>query len=100
MSEMGRDLENRVWKVEKVLDTHVRPFLHTLGGEIEILGVENGKVALHITGVSATCPGGREAVHVFVEEILRQSCSWMENLEVVSSVSAELLDFALGILRK
>ncbi len=50
----------------------VRPYLHTHGGEVEVLGVEHGVVRVQLTGACSGCTSAAETLRHGVEEALRE----------------------------
>lgn len=63
-------------RVEKALEK-VRPLLHSHGGDVELLGIENGLVRLRLEGSCHGCPSStmtlknaiREAIYEFAPDI-------------------------------
>ncbi len=63
----NEDLKNRL---EAFIDTDVRPFLQQDGGDIEVLGVEDGIVKVHLQGACGTCPSSIMTLQFGVERRL------------------------------
>lgn len=63
------DLKNRL---EAFIDTDVRPFLQQDGGDIELVGVENGIVKVHLQGACGTCPSSIMTLQFGVERRLKE----------------------------
>ncbi len=68
-------------KVEEVLDK-VRPVLERDGGNVELIGVENGTVKVKLVGACAGCPLSQLTLKNGIERILKQEIP--EVKEVVS----------------
>jgi len=68
-------------KVEEVLDK-VRPVLERDGGNVELVGVENGTVKVKLVGACAGCPLSQLTLKNGIERILKQEIP--EVKEVVS----------------
>lgn len=60
------DLETRVMKA---LDK-TRPFLHSHGGDVELLGVAEGVVNLRLVGNCRSCPSSTETLKLAIEQAI------------------------------
>jgi len=60
------DLESRV---RQALES-VRPFLHTHGGEVELVGIESGVVRLRMQGSCKGCPSSEDTLKNRIEEAI------------------------------
>ncbi len=63
------DLETRV---RQALDT-VRPYLDSHGGNVELLGVEDGRVRLRLQGSCQSCPSSSVTLKLAIEEAIYQA---------------------------
>jgi Fe-S cluster biogenesis protein NfuA len=70
-------------QVRRVLVREVAPLLHLDGGDVEVLGVEDGVARLRLSGVCGGCPGTVQAVVFALEEELRRRVPGIEYLEAV-----------------
>ncbi len=68
-------------KVEEVLNK-VRPVLERDGGNVELVGVDNGTVKVKLVGACAGCPLSQLTLKNGIERILKQEIP--EVKEVVS----------------
>ncbi len=68
-------------KVEAALD-EIRPTLQADGGNVELVGVEEGVVSVKLTGACAGCPMSTMTLKMGIERILRDRIP--EVTEVVS----------------
>lgn len=64
----GPDIKTRV---EAVIDESIRPFIQAEGGDIELVAVHNGKVAVRLRGACAGCPGATYTLKLGVERTLQ-----------------------------
>jgi len=64
-------LDERV-RVEEALD-EVRPYIHSHGGEVELLAVEDGVVHVRLDGSCVGCAGSAMTLRRGIEETLRAS---------------------------
>jgi len=67
--------------VEEALQ-QVRPYIHSHGGEMELLSVEEGVVRLSLMGSCDGCPSSAITLTQGVEEAIRQRWSGLRRLEV------------------
>jgi len=58
-------------KVEGVLEK-IRPSLVADGGNVELVGVNDGKVEVRLTGACAGCPMSTMTLKMGIEQILKQ----------------------------
>jgi len=56
--------------VQKVID-EIRPLLQSEGGDIELVGVEDGVVSVRLKGACAGCPGAQMTLKMGVERRLK-----------------------------
>jgi len=68
-------------KVEAVLN-EIRPSLQADGGDVELVGVNDGMVSLRLTGACAGCPMSTMTLKMGIERILKEKLP--EVKEVVS----------------
>ena len=67
--------------VEEALQ-QVRPYIHSHGGEMELLSVEEGVVRLRLMGACDGCPSSAITLTQGVEEAIRQRWSGLRRLDV------------------
>ena len=58
-------------KVKKALDT-IRPVLQADGGDVELLGVEDGVVRVRLTGACSGCPMATLTLKEGIEQRLKE----------------------------
>ncbi len=74
----GGDLEARV---VAALDK-VRPYMHGHGGDVELLGVENGVARLRLQGACHGCASSTLTLKMGVEQILKEAVPELAGIEV------------------
>lgn len=72
------DIETRV---QQALD-QVRPYLHSHGGDVELLEVEGGTVRLRLQGHCNGCPSSRMTLHSTVEQAIYDAAPDVAAVEV------------------
>ncbi|MFI1912973.1 NifU family protein [Nocardia sp. NPDC020380] len=71
-------------RVRTALDS-VRPYLGSHGGDVTLLGVENGVLRLEFAGSCRTCPSSSVTLELAVEEAVRAAAPEIESIEVVAA---------------
>ena len=69
-------------KIEKALDK-IRAGLQQDGGDIELVGVDNGVVKVRLKGACAGCPMSQMTLANFVEKELQKAVPEVKRVEAV-----------------
>ena len=69
-------------KVEQVIQT-IRPRLQADGGDIELVGVEDGVVQVRLQGACHGCPGAQMTLKLGVERLLKEKIPEIVSVEAV-----------------
>src|ERR1700733_11482638 len=86
------DLETRVRQaLEKV-----RPYLHSHGGNVELLGVEEGIVRLRLQGSCHGCPSSAMTLKSTIEEAILEKAPDAAAIEVEGEVTQEPASAEVG----
>jgi Fe-S cluster biogenesis protein NfuA len=87
------DVETRI---RKALD-EVRPYLGSHGGDIELLGVEDGVARMRLAGTCNGCPSSRVTLQHAVEEAVLRAAPDVERIEAegVAEASPQLVQIEL-----
>lgn len=75
------DVERRV---EDALDS-VRPYLGSHGGDVHLLGVDDGVVRLRFDGSCKSCPSSSVTLELAVEDAVRAAAPEISSIEVVAA---------------
>jgi Fe-S cluster biogenesis protein NfuA/nitrite reductase/ring-hydroxylating ferredoxin subunit len=78
------DVERRV---SDALDS-VRPYLGSHGGDVSLLGVDDGVVRLQFQGSCKSCPSSSVTLELAVEDAVRAAAPEIESIEVVAAEEA------------
>jgi len=70
-------------EVEAVVN-EIRPLLQADGGDIELVGVEEGVVKVRLRGACAGCPGAQMTLKMAVERRLKERVPGVERVESVA----------------
>lgn len=87
-------------KIEAVLDEFVRPMLRTHGGDLEVLGVEDGVVRFKLLGHCAGCPAADLTNEELIQAELVERVPGITRAVMVQHISDELLEQARAIMRQ
>jgi len=69
-------------KIQAVVD-EIRPLLQADGGDIELVGVQDGVVKVRLRGACAGCPGAQMTLKMAVERRLRSKVPEIQRVESV-----------------
>lgn len=85
-------------QVEQVLENDVRPMLRSHGGEVRLAGCRDGFVTIELMGMCSGCPSADLSTRGLIENILRAALPEVAGVELLQTVSPELLDMARKLL--
>ena len=79
-------------RVQAALD-EVRPYLASHGGDVELLGVEDGVARLRLQGTCNGCPSSTATLRLAIEDALHKAAPELEGIEAegVAEPASELL---------
>lgn len=75
-------------QVEAVLE-EIRPYIHSHGGEVNLVEVRDGVARLQLLGACDGCPMSRMTLHYGIERLLQER---VPAVHAVESVSADDFD--------
>lgn len=76
-----KELESKVREVAE----EIRPRLQADGGDLEIVGVENGIVKIQLKEACQNCPMAHLTLHHFIEEYLKEKIPEVKGVEAVEN---------------
>jgi Fe-S cluster biogenesis protein NfuA len=65
----------------------VRPYLDSHGGDVELLGVEEGVVRLRLSGSCKGCPSSAATLQLAIEDAIRRAAPDVERVEAEGAVA-------------
>lgn len=80
-------------RVQKGLDT-ARPYLRSHGGEVELLGVEDGTVHLHLRGTCDGCPSSATTMRLAIEDAIREAAPEVTRIDAGDAAAAPMIPLA------
>ncbi len=69
-------------KVQEVLDK-IRPNLQADGGDVELVGVQNGVVQVRLQGACKGCPMSQMTLKLGIERILKEQIPEVSEVQAV-----------------
>jgi len=69
-------------KIQAVID-EIRPLLQADGGDIDLVGVEDGVVKVRLRGACAGCPGAQMTLKMAVERRIKLKVPEIQRVESV-----------------
>ena len=86
-------------EIEAVLDEHVRPYLHSHMGEIEVLDFSDGIVRFKLKGHCAGCPAADLTAEELIQTALVAHAAGVRQAVLVQEISDDLLQQARDIMK-
>jgi Fe-S cluster biogenesis protein NfuA len=71
-------------RVKVVIAESIRPALQTTGGDIELVGIDQGIVQVRLTGTCGACPSTAMFMVMDIERQLREQVPEVEYVEVTA----------------
>ncbi|MES1981325.1 MAG: NifU family protein [Pseudomonadota bacterium] len=56
IADLSAEDQQRVDRINELLDTQIRPFLQSDGGDLNVIGLEGNELSVHYQGACGTCP--------------------------------------------
>ena len=60
-------------QVKQLINEKIKPILQRDGGDVELVGVEDGKVKVRLQGACGSCPGAQMTLKMGIERILKEN---------------------------
>ena len=93
-------MDEKLKKIEQVLDEKVRPILRSHGGEISVDRLEDQVLYVKMLGQCAGCPAADLTNETVVEaELVKEVPELVQRVAVIQDVSDELWEQAKRLLR-
>ncbi len=70
-------------KVRKLIDEKIKPILQRDGGDVELVGVDDGIVKVRLQGACDGCPGAQMTLKMGIERILKEELSEVKEVVAV-----------------
>lgn len=86
-------------EIEAVLDEYVRPLLHTHGGDMELISVEDEILRFRLKGRCSGCPAADLTAEELIQTAVTEHIPSIRRAVLVQEVSGALLAEARAILQ-
>jgi len=80
-AELSPENQQRLKKINELLDDQIRPYLQGDGGDLYVLGLEGNTLTVHYQGACGSCPSSLSGTLVGIENLLK---SIEPDIEVVA----------------
>lgn len=87
-------------RLEELLDQLVRPALRAHGGDVELVGFDDGVLRLRMLGQCAGCPGATLTNETLIEGQLMPILPDLKQVVLVHHVDDSLLDVARSLMTR
>ena len=71
IADLSPEDQERLDKINAVLDEQVRPYLQGDGGDLYVLGLEGNKLTVHYQGACGSCPSSLSGTLSGIENLVR-----------------------------
>ena len=78
---LSPEVQQRLDKINELLDEQIRPYLQGDGGDLYVLGLEGNKLSVHYQGACGSCPSSLSGTLVGIENLVK---SIEPDIEVVA----------------
>ncbi|MDS0527887.1 NifU family protein [Clostridium sp. SHJSY1] len=86
-------------KINNAINNRIKPLLAEHNGDIQLVKITNGVVYVKLLGACSGCPSARFTMEDLVSTVLKEIPE-VKEVQLVSPISDEILDFARQLLRK
>lgn len=84
--------------IEAVLESKIRPYLTSHGGDVKIHSYSGGVLSVELTGQCSGCPSAELSTRQFIAEEIYRELPEVQEVLLHTAVSGDLLDLARKIL--
>jgi Fe-S cluster biogenesis protein NfuA len=81
VADLSPEDQERLEKINALLDEQVRPYLQGDGGDLYVLGLEGSRLTVHYQGACGSCPSSISGTLTGIENLVR---SIEPDIEVVA----------------
>jgi Fe-S cluster biogenesis protein NfuA len=72
LTELSPEEQERLDRINELLDDRVRPYLQGDGGDLYVLGLEGDRLTVHYQGACGSCPSSISGTLAGIESLVRQ----------------------------
>jgi Fe-S cluster biogenesis protein NfuA len=81
MADLSPEDQQRLEKINELLDEQIRPYLQGDGGDLHVLGLEGNTLTVHYQGACGSCPSSLSGTLAGIENLVK---SIEPDIEVVA----------------
>jgi Fe-S cluster biogenesis protein NfuA len=81
IANLSPEVQQRLEKINELLDEQIRPYLQGDGGDLYVLGLEGNKLSVHYQGACGSCPSSISGTLAGIESLVK---SIEPDIEVVA----------------
>ena len=81
VADLSPEDQQRLDKINELLDEQIRPYLQGDGGDLFVIGLEGNKLSVHYQGACGSCPSSLSGTLVGIENLVK---SIEPDIEVVA----------------
>ena len=70
-ADLGPEDQQRLDRINSLLDAHIRPYLQGDGGDLYVIGLEGNKLAVHYQGACGSCPSSMSGTLTSIENLVK-----------------------------
>ena len=71
IADLSPEDQERLDKINALLDEHIRPYLQGDGGDLYVVGLERNKLAVHYQGACGSCPSSISGTLQGIENLVK-----------------------------
>jgi Fe-S cluster biogenesis protein NfuA len=72
LTELPPEEQERLDRINELLDERIRPYLQGDGGDLHVLGLEGDRLTVHYQGACGSCPSSISGTLAGIESLVRQ----------------------------
>ena len=85
-------------KIKTVVESEIRPYLSTHGGDLQIVDYRDGKLTVSLSGQCRGCPSADLSTKYLIQDILQSHFPEVREVIIDDSIDSDLLAQAREIL--
>ena len=72
LTELSPEAQERLDRINELLDARIRPYLQGDGGDLFVIGLEGDRLTVHYQGACGSCPSSISGTLAGIESLVRQ----------------------------
>ena len=72
LQSLSQTDQERLGRINQILDEQVRPYLQGDGGDLYVMGLEGNRLMVHYQGACGSCPSSISGTLTGIESLVRQ----------------------------